>query len=223
MGLTLLVAGPAAAMKFNGRAMVGQHYDGDTMANEYYLMVSKADLATYVQQTLRNVKVKKLSTQSQAAEANLFTFDNDLTNEKAFGSLGADDFHFFKIEDFVGSKFEKKRDKSFAKLEKKLLRRDAKENNLKFKEVKNNPLFDRTEWEIWSSDLAQQYFNKKKFFKAKFTAADGTKLSAKIPMTFFLNSSHSATRVVSIPEPTTLLLLGLGLIGLAGVKKRFKK
>jgi hypothetical protein len=28
---------------------------------------------------------------------------------------------------------------------------------------------------------------------------------------------------VTLPEPTTILLLSLGLIGLAGIKKKFKK
>jgi hypothetical protein len=47
--------------------------------------------------------------------------------------------------------------------------------------------------------------------------------SGTVTSDFGLVTEFSTSTSTSVPEPATMLLLGLGLIGLAGVRRKFKK
>jgi PEP-CTERM motif len=48
-------------------------------------------------------------------------------------------------------------------------------------------------------------------------------LGVAVLFTLLIASNVFAAEPVPLPEPTSILLLSLGLIGLAGIKRKFKK
>ncbi|GEM_PF-4905853 len=194
--LAFVLTGNAYALKFSGDAWVAQHIENNQATDEYFLVVKEADL--------KRIKLKGIKFKKQSVERDFFQLTNQMGNEG---------ITFRQIDTDKSRKF-KKLDRKAKKRSRKLIQKGLLAEE------------DRQEWmDDWvAGRLEDQLFklvfkNDRKRYVGRigFTTFDNP---FEYPENVEFPSNEGGT--TPVPEPTTLLLMGTGLLGLAVFRRRNK-
>lgn len=196
-----LFSGSAYAVPFTGEAWLAEHYTGGEATGEYYLVIKNTgDLGKVRLRGLRRTGNFRLKT--SAATPNFL----ELT-----GIAGTGGVTYYEIRSDRGivERFNRRaRNRSRMLVQTGQLARE-----------------DRRDW--MDNFVERRLMNR--VFRLSFVE-DGITYTKRISYASFENPPHEDTKdeggysngVASVPEPSTMLLLGTGILGLAALRRRFK-
>jgi hypothetical protein len=190
-----IFSGSAYALKFTGDAWFAQHYTYGQATGEYYLVIDNTDIGN-----LKKVKLKGFKLRAPTSVPDFYYLT---------GNTGTEGVAYFEIKNKGKlKKWEKKARKKSKKL------------------IKKGKL-DVADREAWINEWMTNKLDNK-LFKLVFKDEDGSKYKAMISFATFDNPvnhgsfTEGSNNTAPVPEPTTMLLLGTGLLGIAAFRKRFK-
>ena len=198
--LLFVFSGSAYALKFTGNAWVAQHLNAGEPTDEYYLVIDNSEVGNLKKVTLKGLKLKTAS-----SVPNFYALT---------GNAGNEGLTYFEID--ANSKYFKNLEKMAKKKSAKLIKKGRLTRE------------DRQEWmDAWFNNRLQE-----SLFTLAFRDDFGKKYGARIGFGTFENPvdygdisyppTGGGNGAAPVPEPTTMLLMGTGLLGLAAMRRRLR-